>query len=139
MKKLFQYDPSLLAEVAIHQHLQSHPNVVRLHSANLDLERNLYLYLEYCDSDLQKFLDGGAGDILVTFYEGALAFIRLSSFFIHGLGKLYLACQDWIPQMLRGMAYLHKYNIIHRDMKPGRIELSVLKRRDVSHYKETSC
>jgi serine/threonine protein kinase len=72
IKKLFGYTPDMIDEVGIHQNLKKHINVVQLYSSYLDNDKNLYIILELCESDLQKYLDGDDNRILVNFYSGRI-------------------------------------------------------------------
>lgn len=87
-----------LREICILKELK-HPNIVRL----LDvLHRSLRLTMvfEYCDQDLKKYFDGLATVISPK------------------------TVQSFYFQLLRGLAYCHRHNIFHRDLKPQNILIS---------------
>ncbi|RKP15218.1 cyclin-dependent protein kinase [Piptocephalis cylindrospora] len=72
-----------------------HPNIIRL----LDVqhtETRLVLVFEYMDLDLKKYMEKHGT-------HGALA---------HPM------CLHFASQLLQGLAYCHKNNVLHRDLKP---------------------
>lgn len=83
---------SALREICLLKELK-HKNIVRLHDV-LHSERNMTLVFEYCDQDLKKYFDtcGGKIDQQVV--------------------------KSFMYQMLKGLAFCHNHNILHRDLKP---------------------
>lgn len=83
---------SALREICLLKELK-HKNIVRLHDV-LHSERKMTLVFEYCDQDLKKYFDtcGGAVDQLVV--------------------------KSFMYQLLKGLAFCHSHNILHRDLKP---------------------
>lgn len=69
-------------------------NIVNLLDV-IHTSKKLTLVFEYCDSDLKKIMDGLKGEKLPI-----------------DTVKLYLY------EMLRGIHYIHKHKILHRDLKP---------------------
>lgn len=78
--------------MAIHQILKRHRNIVVLHKSFLDVQQNFYLFLEYCESDLQKYLDGDPENILSRFYEGTCS--GLFGLAIRSIGRSSLSRLD---------------------------------------------
>ncbi|XP_076678517.1 sterile20-like kinase isoform X3 [Andrena cerasifolii] len=78
-----------------------HPNVVELHEAYF-IEGKLWMLIEYCD--------GGAVDSIMVELEKALTEPQIS-----------YVCQ----QMTKGLAFLHKARVIHRDLKAGNVLLTM--------------
>lgn len=83
---------SALREICLLKELK-HKNIVRLHDV-LHSERNMTLVFEYCDQDLKKYFDTCGGDIDQQ------------------------VVKSFMYQMLKGLAFCHNHNILHRDLKP---------------------
>nr|CAB3229426.1 cyclin-dependent-like kinase 5 [Phallusia mammillata] len=83
---------SALREICILKELK-HRNVVRLHDV-LHSERKMTLVFEYCEQDLKKYFDSCGGDIDAS------------------------TVQSFMYQLLKGLAFCHQQNILHRDLKP---------------------
>ena len=82
-----------LREVALLSRL-SHPNIVHMVEC-ICTKTALLLVLEYCDSDLRRYIKGG----------------HLGSRRVRPL----------FTQILEGVVHLHSHGIIHRDLKPANI------------------
>ncbi|XP_074114378.1 sterile20-like kinase isoform X2 [Cotesia typhae] len=78
-----------------------HPNVVELHEAYF-IDGKLWMLIEYCD--------GGAVDSIMVELEKPLTEPQVS-----------YVCQ----QMTKGLTFLHKSKIIHRDLKAGNVLLTM--------------
>ncbi|XP_031349016.1 serine/threonine-protein kinase 10 isoform X4 [Photinus pyralis] len=78
-----------------------HPNVVELIEA-FQREQQLWMLIEYCD--------GGAVDSIMTELEKPLNELQIA-----------YVCQN----MCRGLQFLHKTHIIHRDLKAGNVLLTM--------------
>ncbi|XP_044017440.1 serine/threonine-protein kinase 10 isoform X2 [Aphidius gifuensis] len=78
-----------------------HPNVVELHEAYF-MDSKLWMLIEYCD--------GGAVDSIMVELEKPLTEPQIS-----------YVCQH----MTRGLSFLHKSKIIHRDLKAGNVLLTM--------------
>ncbi|XP_076630127.1 sterile20-like kinase isoform X3 [Colletes latitarsis] len=78
-----------------------HPNVVELHEAYF-IEGKLWMLIEYCD--------GGAVDSIMVELEKALTEPQIA-----------YICQH----MTKGLAFLHKSKVIHRDLKAGNVLLTM--------------
>ena len=83
---------SALREICILKELK-HRNVVRLHDV-LHSERKMTMVFEYCEQDLKKYFDSCGGEI-----DSAIV-------------------QSFMYQLLRGLAFCHHQNVLHRDLKP---------------------
>lgn len=83
---------SALREICLLKELK-HDNVVRLYSV-LHSDRKLTLVFEYCDQDLKKYFDTCGGTI-------SHATTQLLTY-----------------QLLKGVAFCHSKNVLHRDLKP---------------------
>lgn len=70
-----------------------HKNIVRLYDV-LHSDKKLTLVFEHCDQDLKKYFDSLNGEIDPEIVK---------SFFY---------------QLLRGLAFCHSHNVLHRDLKP---------------------
>ncbi|XP_076165808.1 sterile20-like kinase isoform X2 [Ptiloglossa arizonensis] len=78
-----------------------HPNVVELHEAYF-IEGKLWMLIEYCD--------GGAVDSIMVELEKALTEPQIAYICEH---------------MTKGLAFLHKSKVIHRDLKAGNVLLTM--------------
>ncbi|XP_072766768.1 uncharacterized protein Slik [Anoplolepis gracilipes] len=78
-----------------------HPNIVELHEAYF-IEGKLWMLIEYCD--------GGAVDSIMVELEKALTEMQIA-----------YICQ----QMTKGLVFLHKSKVIHRDLKAGNVLLTM--------------
>ncbi|XP_076295366.1 sterile20-like kinase isoform X7 [Lasioglossum baleicum] len=78
-----------------------HPNVVELHEAYF-IEGKLWMLIEYCD--------GGAVDSIMVELQKALTEPQIA-----------YICQ----YMTKGLAFLHKSKVIHRDLKAGNVLLTM--------------
>jgi negative regulator of PHO system len=83
-----------IREISLMKELK-HVNVVRLHDV-IHTETKLILIFEYCEQDLKKYMDQH-GD------RGALEPNTVRSF---------------MYQLLKGTAYCHENQVLHRDLKP---------------------
>lgn len=70
-----------------------HKNIVRLYDV-LHSEKKLTLVFEHCDQDLKKYFDSLNGEIDMQ------------------------VCRSFMLQLLRGLAFCHSRNVLHRDLKP---------------------
>lgn len=102
-----------------------HPNVVELHEAYF-IEGKLWVYLSITyaftwisgvyfmiflySQMLIEYCDGGAVDSIMVELEKALTESQIS-----------YVCQ----QMTKGLAFLHKARVIHRDLKAGNVLLTM--------------
>ncbi|XP_018311363.1 serine/threonine-protein kinase 10 isoform X2 [Mycetomoellerius zeteki] len=78
-----------------------HPNIVELHEAYF-IEGKLWMLIEYCD--------GGAVDSIMVELEKALTELQIA-----------YICQH----MTKGLAFLHKSKVVHRDLKAGNVLLTM--------------
>ncbi|XP_024875085.1 serine/threonine-protein kinase 10 isoform X2 [Temnothorax curvispinosus] len=78
-----------------------HPNIVELHEAYF-IDGKLWMLIEYCD--------GGAVDSIMVELEKALTELQIA-----------YVCQH----MTKGLAFLHKSKIVHRDLKAGNVLLTM--------------
>ncbi|KAG6919549.1 negative regulator of the PHO system [Tephrocybe rancida] len=83
-----------IREVSLMKELK-HVNIVRLHDV-MHSESKLTLVFEYCEQDLKKYMDT-TGD------RGALDPVTVRSF---------------MYQLLKGTAFCHENQVLHRDLKP---------------------
>ena len=83
---------SALREICILKELK-HRNVVRLHDV-LHSERKMTMVFEYCEQDLKKYFDSCGGEV-----DPAIV-------------------QSFMYQLLKGLAFCHQQNVLHRDLKP---------------------
>ncbi|KAK2145243.1 hypothetical protein LSH36_693g02093 [Paralvinella palmiformis] len=83
---------SALREICLLKELR-HKNIVRLYDI-LHSEKKLTLVFEYCDQDLKKYFDSCNGEIDPD------------------------VVKSFMYQLLRGLAFCHGKNVLHRDLKP---------------------
>nr|CAG4647995.1 EOG090X081V [Moina brachiata] len=83
---------SALREICLLKELK-HKNIVRLHDV-LHSDKKLTLVFEHCDQDLKKYFDSLNGEIDTE----------------QVLSLMY--------QLLKGLAFCHSKNVLHRDLKP---------------------
>lgn len=83
---------SALREICLLKELK-HKNIVRLYDV-VHSEKKLTLVFEHCDQDLKKYFDCLNGDIDMQ------------------------VCRSFMLQLLRGLAFCHSRNVLHRDLKP---------------------
>lgn len=83
---------SALREICLLKELK-HKNIVRLYDV-LHSEKKLTLVFEHCDQDLKKYFDSLNGDIDLD------------------------VVKSFLYQLLRGLAFCHSRNVLHRDLKP---------------------
>ncbi|KAJ8949512.1 hypothetical protein NQ314_008205 [Rhamnusium bicolor] len=83
---------SALREICLLKELK-HKNIVRLYDV-LHSDKKLTLVFEHCDQDLKKYFDSLNGDIDLD------------------------VVKSFMYQLLRGLAFCHSHNVLHRDLKP---------------------
>lgn len=83
---------SALREICLLKELK-HKNIVRLYDV-LHSDRKLTLVFEHCDQDLKKYFDSLNGEIDMDVVKA------------------------FMYQLLRGLAFCHNHNVLHRDLKP---------------------
>ncbi|XP_077298134.1 cyclin-dependent kinase 5 [Arctopsyche grandis] len=83
---------SALREICLLKELK-HKNIVRLYDV-LHSDKKLTLVFEHCDQDLKKYFDSLNGEIDSD------------------------VVQSFMYQLLRGLAFCHSHNVLHRDLKP---------------------
>ncbi|XP_037025774.1 cyclin-dependent kinase 5 homolog isoform X3 [Bradysia coprophila] len=83
---------SALREICLLKELK-HKNIVRLYDV-LHSDKKLTLVFEHCDQDLKKYFDSLNGDIDMD------------------------VVKSFMYQLLRGLAFCHSHNVLHRDLKP---------------------
>jgi cyclin-dependent kinase 5 len=83
---------SALREICLLKELK-HKNIVRLYDV-LHSDKKLTLVFEHCDQDLKKYFDSLSGDIDPD------------------------VVKSFMFQLLRGLAFCHGHNVLHRDLKP---------------------
>ncbi|XP_017785152.1 PREDICTED: cyclin-dependent-like kinase 5 [Nicrophorus vespilloides] len=83
---------SALREICLLKELK-HKNIVRLYDV-LHSDKKLTLVFEHCDQDLKKYFDSLNGDIDPD------------------------VVKSFMYQLLRGLAFCHSHNVLHRDLKP---------------------
>ncbi|XP_043594875.1 cyclin-dependent-like kinase 5 isoform X2 [Bombus pyrosoma] len=83
---------SALREICLLKELK-HKNVVRLYDV-LHSDKKLTLVFEHCDQDLKKYFDSLNGEIDLD------------------------VVKSFLYQLLRGLAFCHSRNVLHRDLKP---------------------
>jgi cyclin-dependent kinase len=86
-----------MREISLLKELR-HPNVVKLEDV-VHTDRKLTLVFEFLDHDLKKYLDS----------HKPLAFPVIKTL---------------LYQLLRGLAYCHQHNVLHRDLKPQNLLIS---------------
>lgn len=89
--------PAIKGEMSVLE-LLSHPNIVQFFGVEVHRDR-VYIFMEYCS--------GGS-------LAGLLEYGRIED---------ELVIQLYTLQMLEGLAYLHQFGIVHRDVKPDNILL----------------
>lgn len=70
-----------------------HKNIVRLYDV-LHSDKKLTLVFEHCDQDLKKYFDSLNGEMDMD------------------------VAKSFMYQLLRGLAFCHSHNVLHRDLKP---------------------
>ncbi|KAJ0410944.1 hypothetical protein ATCC90586_004297 [Pythium insidiosum] len=88
-----------LREISVLRELE-HPNIVRLLDC-LQEEGKLFLVFEFVDKDLKRFMEHKLGSLDATLIKGLLY------------------------QLLRGLAFSHSRGIMHRDLKPQNLLVSL--------------
>lgn len=83
---------SALREICLLKELK-HKNIVRLYDV-LHCDKKLTLVFEHCDQDLKKYFDSLNGEIDLDIVK------------------------SFMFQLLRGLAFCHSHNVLHRDLKP---------------------
>jgi len=83
---------SALREICLLKELK-HKNIVRLYDV-VHSDRKLTLVFEYCDQDLKKYFDSCNSEIDQSVVKSLMY------------------------QLLRGLAFCHAHNVLHRDLKP---------------------
>nr|CAD7569235.1 unnamed protein product [Timema californicum] len=83
---------SALREICLLKELK-HKNIVRLYDV-LHSDKKLTLVFEHCDQDLKKYFDSLNGEIDPDIVK------------------------SFMYQLLRGLAFCHSHNVLHRDLKP---------------------
>jgi serine/threonine protein kinase len=108
----------ILKEFEIQRNLK-HDNIAQVIDVYLDSDYNekqsitnyyINIVMELCESDLQKYLDNSK-QILEFYLPSNFEFVSM----------------NWIPDLIEGLHYIHEQSIIHRDIKPGVINLILYK------------
>jgi len=81
-----------IREIALLKELQ-HVNIIKLLDV-FHIERKQFLVFEYANQDLKKVMDGLSGNLDSS------------------------AVKSYLYQLLKGVSYIHKFKILHRDLKP---------------------
>eukprot|EP00730_Choanoeca_flexa_P003180 TRINITY_DN11317_c0_g2_i20.p1 TRINITY_DN11317_c0_g2~~TRINITY_DN11317_c0_g2_i20.p1 ORF type:complete len:826 (+),score=192.50 TRINITY_DN11317_c0_g2_i20:2-2479(+) len=104
------YDDIAMREVKILRNSDRHPNVIRYYCLEEDANF-LYIGLELCIATLTELIDGPkvttGGTHLGAMADGE----KLASMSRHAISR----------SILDGLAFLHKLEIIHRDIKPQNV------------------
>lgn len=79
-----------------------HKNIVRLYDV-LHSDKKLTLVFEHCDQDLKKYFDSLNGEIDPDIVK------------------------SFMYQLLRGLAFCHSHNVLHRDLKPQNLLINKVK------------
>lgn len=102
--KIIPHNDKNFNEVKLHLKLEDHPNIVRM----LDADENqsgftpfIYIVMEFCPNTLQDFIEGNK--------QKPFDFKQ---------------CFSYAKQIVSGVAYIHTYNILHRDIKLVNILIS---------------
>ena len=96
-----------LRELRLVRWLGKHPNIIALRDIILDVaEDTCYVVMELYDTDLHKIIQSP-----------------------QPLGDAHL--KHFLYQLLRGLRFLHSYNVIHRDLKPANLVRAAGNRRCV--------
>ena len=77
-------------------------NIIKLLNVFVDNERNTYLVLEYCDTDLEKILRSSRPPV----------------------GLPVNLVKNYFRQIVTALKICHDHNILHRDLKPSNILIS---------------
>ena len=87
----------VLREVRLMRYLGVHENIITLKNLSMkDANDELYIVMELLDSDLHRIIQSSQ----------SLSDAH-NRYFMH--------------QLVKGVNYLHKHNVIHRDLKPGNL------------------
>lgn len=73
----------------------NHPNIIKLYDIYEDIGE-IYIIMEYCETTMSKLMDMKLSEVKIKYY---------------------------IKQLVDGLYYLQKRNIVHRDIKPANILL----------------
>uniref|UniRef100_A0A8B9SXI0 Cell division protein kinase 5 n=1 Tax=Anas platyrhynchos TaxID=8839 RepID=A0A8B9SXI0_ANAPL len=114
---------SALREICLLKELK-HKNIVRLHDV-LHSDKKLTLVFEFCDQDLKKYFDSCNGDldpeivkVGVPGCRGGCPAVGLAGW-AHPRSRAALCPpQSFMYQLLKGLAFCHSRNVLHRDLKP---------------------
>lgn len=86
-----------LREILLLKLLGSHPNIISLLDLSFNNDKGeVYMVMEYMDSDLQKIIESG-----------------------QSLSEMHIKC--FAKQLLEGINAMHKMGVYHRDLKPANI------------------
>lgn len=88
-----------IREISLLKELQ-HVNIVKLLDV-IHTEKKLTLVFEFLEQDLKKLIDGLSGEPLDE-----------------------ATVKSYLYQLLKGVAYIHKFKILHRDLKPQNLLIS---------------
>ncbi|KRZ13829.1 Serine/threonine-protein kinase STK11, partial [Trichinella zimbabwensis] len=111
LKRIVNGEQDVANEVRLLRRL-CHQNVVQVYDVIVDNEKQkLYLVLEYCVGSLQLMLDRSAQK-------------RLPRWQAH----------QYFVQLLDGLDYLHGMGVVHKDIKPGNLLVTVGERLKISDF-----
>ena len=116
-----QFTELVKQEVSLLEQSEEHPNVIRYFCQRKD-QHFLYIALERCQASLWDMFRDGRGDETPDEKYASL------------INDITLDPKRVLRQLAEGLAYLHRFRIVHRDIKPQNMLIAYPKKNNLASF-----